>query len=172
MTIVVLITGLPGSGKSRIAKELNKKLKAQILRLDEIRQIITPKPDYSREEREYVYRTLAYMAYVLAKNNVNVIVDATDNLNIGRTTLKRLMKDVFVVQLKCPIEICAKREMRRKDKAGIIDLYKRVKKGKIKIPGLGQKYVYEKKALILIETNKVNSDLAASIIYERIKRFL
>ncbi len=172
MSFALWITGLPGSGKSRIAKELNKKFKAQILRLDEIRQIITPKPIYSKEEREYVYRTLAYLAYVLAKNKVNVIVDATDNLNIGRKTLKKLMKNVFVVQLKCPIEICAEREMKRKDKAGIIDLYKRVKKGKIKIPGLGQKYVYEKKPLILIETDKINLDLAASIIYVKLKKFL
>lgn len=172
MTIAVWITGLPGSGKSRVAKELNKKLKAQILRLDEIRQSITPKPTYSKEERDYVYRTLAYMAYLLVKNNVNVIVDATDNTGVGRLTLKKLMKNVFVVQLKCPIKICAEREMKRKDKAGIKDLYKRVKKGKIKVPGLGQDYVYEKRPLITIETDKISAELVASLIYSRIKRFL
>lgn len=172
MSFALWITGLPGSGKSRIAKELNKKLKAHILRLDEIRQIITPKPNYSKEEREYVYRTLAYMAYILVKNNINVIVDATDNLNIGRQALKKLMKDVFVIQLKCPQEICAQREMKRNDKAGIIDLYKRAKKGKINIPGLGQKYIHEKNPFILIETHKINSDLAASIIYQKLKKVI
>ncbi len=171
MTIAVWITGLPGSGKSRVAKELNKKLKAYILRLDEIRQIITPKPSYSKEEREYVYRTLAYMAHVLAQNKVNVIVDATDNTGIGRETLKKLMKEVFVVQLKCPTEICAERERDRKDKAGIKDLYKMAKNG-MKIPGLGQDYVYEKNPLIVIETDKINSDLAGSVIYGKIKTIL
>jgi len=150
---------------------LNKKIKAEILRLDEIRKVITPKPKYSKEEREYVYRTLAYIACVLVKNKINVIVDATDNSGIGRKTLKKLMKNVFVVQLKCPIKICAEREMKRKDKAGIIDLYKRAKKG-MKIPGLGQKYVYEKKPMIMIETDKVSADLAASVIYQKLKRFL
>lgn len=170
MTIALWITGLPGSGKSRIAKELKNKLKAEILRLDEIRKVITPRPKYSKEEREYVYRTLAYIAYVLVKNNVNVIVDATDNLGVGRKTLKKLIKNVFVVQLKCPIEICAQREMKRKDKAGIVDLYKRVKKKRIKVPGLGQKYVYEKNPLILIETDKVSAELAASVIYQKLKK--
>ncbi|MFH0875674.1 MAG: adenylyl-sulfate kinase [archaeon] len=171
MSFALWITGLPGSGKSRIAKELNKKLKAQILRLDEIRQIITPKPNYSKEEREYVYRTLAYMAYILVKNNINIIVDATDNLNIGRQTLKKLMKDVFVVQLKCPVEICEERECKRKDNAGVVDLYERAKKG-MSIPGSGQEYIEEKNPFILIETDKINSDLAASIIYQKIKKFV
>ncbi len=169
MTIALWITGLPGSGKSRIAKELKNKLKAEILRLDEIRQVITPKPTYSKEEREYVYRALAYIAHVLVKNNVNVIVDATDNLGVGRKTLKKLIKNFFVVQLKCPVKICAQREMKRKDKAGIVDLYKRTKKG-MKIPGLGQKYVYEKNPLILIETDKVSAGLAAKVIYQKLKK--
>lgn len=170
MSFAVWITGLPGSGKSAIAKLLKKKIKAEILRLDEIRKVITPKLKYSKEEREYVYRTLAYIAYVLVKNKVNVIVDATDNLGVGRKTLKKLWKKVFVVQLKCPINICIDREVKRKDKAGIVDLYKRVKKGKIKVPGLGQKYVYEKNPLILIETDKVSAELAASVIYQKLKR--
>ena len=171
MSFAVWITGLPGSGKSAIAKLLKKKIKAEILRLDEIRQVITPKPSYSKEEREYVYRTLAYIAYVLAKKN-NVIVDATDNLGVGRKTLKKLMKNVFVVQLKCPVKICEEREIKRKDKAGIVDLYKRVKKREIKIPGLGQKYVYEKNPLILIETDKISAELAASVIYGKLKKFM
>lgn len=170
MSYAIWITGLPGSGKSTIAKLLNKRLKAQILRLDGIRQVITPNPTYSKEEREYVYRTLAYMAYALASNGVKVIVDATDNLGVGRKTLKKLMKDVYVVQLKCAIDVCEQREIRRKDKAGIVDLYKRGKEGKINVPGIGEKYIYEKDPLILIESDKISSRLTAELIYQRLKK--
>ncbi|PKP57246.1 MAG: hypothetical protein CVT89_04870 [Candidatus Altiarchaeales archaeon HGW-Altiarchaeales-2] len=72
----VWMTGIPGSGKSTIAKELADELKSrhinfQILRLDEIRKIVTPNPDYSEKERDIVYRALAMMAKFLYDNGIN-----------------------------------------------------------------------------------------------------
>ena len=54
------ITGLSGSGKTTIAKRLLELLqtrneRVEYLRLDEIRQVITPNPVFTKEEREFVY---------------------------------------------------------------------------------------------------------------------
>lgn len=61
------ITGLPGSGKTTIANELQAILSRAeeavvLLSLDDLRKVLTPEPRYTPEERERVYRALALMA--------------------------------------------------------------------------------------------------------------
>ncbi|HDY70131.1 MAG TPA: adenylyl-sulfate kinase, partial [Nitrospirae bacterium] len=48
MSCVVWITGLPGSGKSSIAEALKGRHPGfVILRMDEMRKIVTPEPTYN-----------------------------------------------------------------------------------------------------------------------------
>jgi adenylylsulfate kinase len=165
----IWITGLPGSGKSTIAKELRRKLKSgEILRLDEIRRVITPKAKYTKEERAMVYRSLAYIGFILTRY-VNVIFDATDNLGIGRKTARRLIKDFIVVQLRCPINVCMERERSRKDRAGMRDLYARARAGEIELPGVSAEYVEEKNPEILIDTDKITVEDSVDRILNKIK---
>jgi len=82
MAWAIWITGLPGSGKTSIAREVADGLKDErlkTLQLDEIRIIVTPQPTYSEQERDIVYAFLAYTAKVLTECGVNVIIDATAN---------------------------------------------------------------------------------------------
>ncbi|MEM3722104.1 MAG: adenylyl-sulfate kinase, partial [Candidatus Bathyarchaeia archaeon] len=81
----IWITGLPGSGKSTVANLLvkfllQKGIRAQLLSSDVLRKYLTPKPTYSLEERDIVYSTLVYIAWLLTQNGVNVVIDATGNL--------------------------------------------------------------------------------------------
>jgi adenylylsulfate kinase len=78
----IWITGIPGSGKSALARAAAETLRARgvpvkVLELDAIRNILTPDPTDSDLEREAVYRLLAFMAATLAKADVPVVVDAT-----------------------------------------------------------------------------------------------
>lgn len=166
MTFAIWITGVSGSGKSTIAKELAKKIDAEVLRLDEIRRVITPKPSYKIEEKNLVYRALAYLGFKLGKN---IIFDSVDETGEGRKTAKELIKNLLIVQLKCPQEICEKREINRKDKVGMIDLYKRAKQGKIRIAGLNAPYAEEDNPDILVDTEKTKPKESANIIYGKIK---
>ena len=66
--IAVWITGLPGSGKSTVADEMKKSNPAFIiLRMDELRKIVTPDPTYSESERDMVYRSLVYLSIKLTE---------------------------------------------------------------------------------------------------------
>jgi adenylylsulfate kinase len=168
MPFAIWITGLPGSGKSTISKELAKKIDAKILRLDEFRSKLVSNPRFTDEERTFVYTKLAEKGAKLSERN-NVIFDATDNLNIGRKKAKQLIKNFFVVQIECHINICEKREKKRTDKAGVQDIYNRAKKGEIKIPGLNDNYIKEENPLIIINSEKSNPKEATKLISNKIR---
>ena len=63
MTWAIWITGVPGSGKSVLARAAAETLRARgvpvkVLELDALREILTPTPTYSDHEREAVHRLL------------------------------------------------------------------------------------------------------------------
>ncbi len=67
MSWAIWITGTPGSGKTTLARSAAAALEARgiavkVLELDEIREVITPRPTYTEAERDVVYRALVYMA--------------------------------------------------------------------------------------------------------------
>jgi len=126
----VWLTGLPGSGKSTIAKEMKKLLKekkinVQILRLDEFRRTLAPKPRYTEEERGVVYNTLILMAKLLTENSVNVIIDATAHKNEWRDKARAEIRRFCEVYIECPLNVCMEREANRKDNLVVSDLYKK-----------------------------------------------
>ncbi|MFZ7110504.1 MAG: adenylyl-sulfate kinase [Desulfatiglandales bacterium] len=72
MNFCVWLTGLPGSGKSTILKELLEKLsgsgiEAVTLGLDHIQKVVTPNPKYTNQERAIVYRSPVMTAQLLIR---------------------------------------------------------------------------------------------------------
>jgi adenylylsulfate kinase len=107
MSWAIWITGLPGSGKSVLARAAAAELHARgrpvtILEMDAIRKIVTPSPTYSDLEREAVYRILAVMAARLVDAGVPVIVDATAHRRRWREFARGLIPRFAEVQLQCP----------------------------------------------------------------------
>ena len=186
MPWLIYITGLPGSGKSTIAKALlkllsSKKIEATYLRLDEIRKEIVPEPQYTEEERERVYQAYAERGLKLVEKGKNVILDATAHRKKWRDWVRCKVKDFFEVYIKCDLDTCIKRESERKEGLVMADLYKkaleRKKTGK-DFPGLGEvigvdvPYEEYKKADIIIESDKLSSEEAAREILTKIPRAL
>jgi len=165
--LVLWITGLPGSGKSSIADGIKgHSPDFVILRMDELRKIVTPKPAYSEEEREMVYRTIVYMAKTLSELNHNVIIDATGNMRRWRELARQLIPSFAEIYLKCPIDVCMEREVsRRKTRGAPKGIYK---KGRAGWPVPGVKVPYEEpiNPEITIETDKASLKEALSIIFK------
>ncbi|MCS7112748.1 MAG: adenylyl-sulfate kinase [Nitrososphaerota archaeon] len=134
----IWITGLPSSGKSTIARMLYEKLdslgiRIQILESDELRKILTPNPTYTEEERDNFYRAITYIGWLLVRNGVNVIFDATASKRKYRDEARRMINRFMEVYLYCPLEVCMAR-----DRKG---LYRRALEGVIKtLPGLQVSY--------------------------------
>ncbi|MEW6215371.1 MAG: adenylyl-sulfate kinase, partial [Nitrospirota bacterium] len=105
--IAIWITGLPGSGKSTVADAFKKAHpKFIVLRMDELRKVVTPEPTYSDYEREIVYRSLVYLAKKLTELGQDVIIDATGNLRRWRELARGLIPRYAEVYLRCPVELC------------------------------------------------------------------
>ncbi len=170
--IALWITGLPGSGKSTIADEIKKVYpKFIVLRMDEFRKIVTPKPTYSDIERDIVYRSLVYLAKIMTEQGHNVIIDATGNLRKWRDLARKLIPRYAEIYLKCPIDVCMKRERKRifthKAPKGI---YKKGKAG-WPVPGVRVPYEEPKKPEVVIETDKVPLRESIRILKNVIKSF-
>lgn len=176
MAFTLWFTGLPGSGKSVIAKRVRNKYKENyhrditILRLDKIRKIITPEPNYSNDERNIVYRSLYLVAKILNehKHNIDVIIDATANREIWRAEARKLIPNFAEVYIKCPVEICIEREKQRHDGVTPEDIYEKAKSGAL-VPGINVPYEEPVTPEVVVDSDKLDIEESAEKIMEFIK---
>jgi len=75
--MIIIIFGLPGSGKSYFATKLAKKLKIKYVSSDVIRNHLFIVKDYTLEEKKKVYSEMIREMKKAIKQNVNIILDAT-----------------------------------------------------------------------------------------------
>jgi len=170
----IWLTGLPGSGKTVIARKVKQLLEedaieARILQLDEIRKVITPTPTYSEAERDMVYSSLAYMAKLLTQVGMNVIIDATGNRLRYRELARRLIPNFAEVYLQCPLEVCIRRESKRQNKFSPKDIYTKSKKEDATVPGVNVPYEEPKAPEIVVDTARLDIDQAAQKIVKGVE---
>lgn len=162
----VWLTGLPASGKTTIAKALERELKkrgvnVERLESDELRKALTPKASYSEEERDNFYRAMVFIGWLLVKNGVNVIFDATANKRKYRGEARKRIGKFIEVYVKCRLEEC----MRRDPKG----LYKGALEGRVKnLPGVQARYEEPMNPELVIDTERLSPSEAAKRICEKI----
>jgi len=178
MTFALWITGLPGSGKSTIAMELLKKLDAEYLRLDEFRKEIVPDPQYSEEERDFVYGKLAEKAGSIFGSGRSVLIDATAHRKRWRDAARRAIPNFIEVRVKCDLMTCVDRESKREQGLVTADLYRKAierrrtgksKKGLGEVVGVDVEFE-EGSPDIVVESDRLAADESAEKILEAIKR--
>jgi adenylylsulfate kinase len=126
---VVWLEGLSGSGKTTLSQEVATNLrsigwKVEILDGDEVRRMFSPELGFSRKDREFHARRVSYVARMLARAGVAVLVAMITPYETSRQAARSEVAARFAeVWLKCPIEVC-----RQRDPKGI---YKRTQEGGI-----------------------------------------
>jgi len=74
---MVMVTGLPGTGKTTFAKELAEQLDAQHLNTDIIRDELGKRGQYDPETKAAVYDSMLRKADRLLSDNQKVVIDGT-----------------------------------------------------------------------------------------------
>jgi adenylylsulfate kinase len=132
---VVLVTGLPSSGKSTLARRLVSRLReagraAIVLDGDEVRAALVPAPGYAPAE---FYATLAHLAALLARQGLVVAVAATASRRAHRAGARALAPRFVEVLVDVPAEECARRDAK--------GLWARARAGEVAdLPGAGAPY--------------------------------
>lgn len=111
--MLYILAGLPGSGKSEIAKLIAEKTGAEILEEDRILRGLYPDPTHSDSERQRVYDEMFIQAKKLLRAKKDVILDATFISRANRRTARNLSGAYRIIEVAAPENEIKKRLKRR-----------------------------------------------------------
>ncbi len=164
MGFVLWLTGLPCSGKTTIARILErwfreKGYKVEVLDGDELRRNLDPELGFSREDRAVHIRRVAYVAKLLSRNDVITIVSLVSPYIEVRRKAREIVGENFVeVYVKVSLDTAIKRDVK--------GMYKRALAGEIKnFTGIGDKYEPPEDPEVMVDTDVETPEESASKIY-------
>ncbi len=170
---VVWMTGLSGAGKTTLAIDVASDLRSrghcvEILDGDEVREGLSAGLGFSKEDRDAHIRRVGYLARVLARNGVAVIVAAISPYEETRRWCRDLVEEERVVIVVpslvhttvcatpflevfvlCSLEECEKRDVK--------GLYAKARAGEIKnFTGIDDPYEAPKAPELVVATHELS----------------
>ncbi|MHB8105634.1 MAG: AAA family ATPase [Dehalococcoidales bacterium] len=113
----IIVSGLPGTGKSYFCRRLADRLPFLILESDVLRKQLFSTPTYSAEESAYLFRAIHRLMGDLLNKGIPLIMDATNLAEKHRERLyniaERYNARLIIVQVKAPSELVQKRLKQR-----------------------------------------------------------
>ncbi len=102
--MIIMVSGLPGSGKTFFSRHLQKELTAHYLSTDMIREELGKKGDYDPQTKQLVYERMVEKAEKHLQQGMDVIVDATFHKSSRRDLFRRLAlkmgHELVVIEIK------------------------------------------------------------------------
>ena len=112
----IVVSGLPGTGKSHFCSRLAERLPLLILESDALRKTLFPSPGYSPEESSRLFRACHLLIERLLKKGTPLILDATNLSERYRERLYSIADRLDVKLILVRVEAPAK-EVRERLKA-------------------------------------------------------
>ncbi|MFY7805982.1 MAG: adenylyl-sulfate kinase [Limnoraphis robusta] len=127
--VTVWFTGLSGAGKTTITRAVAEELRSQecqleILDGDVVRENLTKGLGFSKEDRDINIRRIGFVANLLTRNGVIVLVSAISPYREVREEVRQTIGDFVEVFVNAPLATCEERDVK--------GLYKRARAGEIK----------------------------------------
>jgi len=129
--IVVWFTGLSSAGKTTICEAVYTELlasgvRAEMLDGDTFRQHLNRDLGFSKEDRDENVRRLGFVARLLARHGVVVLVSAISPYRKVRDEIRASVETFLEVYVNAPLHICEARDVKglyRKARLGLIQQF-------------------------------------------------
>jgi adenylylsulfate kinase len=111
-------TGLSGAGKTTISEIVERELRerfgrVEVLDGDIVRTNLSKGLGFSREDRNINVLRIGFVADLLTRNGVGVIVSAISPFKEARDQVRRSIGEDFIeVFVDAPLEVCAERDVK------------------------------------------------------------
>jgi adenylylsulfate kinase len=166
---VIWLTGLPGSGKTTIAKALYPRLKesgfkAEFLDGDIVRKELSPELGFTKQDREIHARRVVYLSKILSRNGIISIVSLISPYRDFRRYARsetNMNNNFYEVYVKCSLETCITRDPK--------GLYKKALSGEIKdLTGLQDPYEEPENPEIIVDTERQTVEECVNVILDKV----
>ena len=161
-------TGLSGAGKTTIAEIVEHELRdrigsVEVLDGDIVRTNLSKGLGFSREDRDTNVLRIGFVADLLARNGVGVIVSAISPFKEVRDQVRRnIGEDFFEIFVDAPLEVCAERDVK--------GLYKKAFSGEIpQFTGVSDPYEPPAVPELHIKTNEEEPQESARRVILRLE---
>ena len=127
--VTLWFTGLSGAGKTTISDALEIVLRERGCKLerldgDIVRENLTKGLGFSKEDRDINIRRIGFVAHLLTRNGVMVLVSAISPYRAIRQEVRETIGDFVEVYVNAPLNVCESRDVK--------GLYARARAGEIK----------------------------------------
>ncbi len=162
-------TGLSGSGKTTISeiveRELrNRKRPVEVLDGDIVRTNLSKGLSFSRDDRNINVLRIGFVANLLTRNGVGVIVSAISPYKEARDQVRRRIVDFVEVFVDAPLEVCADRDVK--------GLYKKAFSGEIEqFTGVSDPYEPPNAPDLVLKTDEESPEESAQKVIEKLEFF-
>jgi adenylylsulfate kinase len=164
---VVWLTGLSGAGKSTVARLVERALRdrglnVEVLEGDAVRRNLSSDLGFSRKDRDTNIRRIAYVADLLSRNGVTVVVAAISPYRAIRDEARGLMGARFLeVHVRASVATCAARDVK--------GLYAKALKGEIaQFTGISDPYEAPTRPDLVLDTEREAPEASAATLLAHI----
>ena len=119
---LVVVSGLPGTGKTYFCGKLAERLPLAILESDALRRALFSPPGYSPKESAHLFEVVHRLIEALLKRGISIILDATNLAERNREYLysiaDRLGVRLILVRVEAPPQVVHERLKNRLNDSG------------------------------------------------------
>ena len=162
-------TGLSGSGKTTISELVERELRdrerpVEVLDGDIVRTNLSKGLSFSRDDRNVNVLRIGFVANLLTRNGVGVIVSAISPYKEARDQVRRRIVDFVEVFVDAPLEVCAERDVK--------GLYKKAFAGEIEqFTGVSDPYEPPNAPDLILKTDEEAPEESAQRVIEKLEFF-
>lgn len=165
--VTLWFTGLPSSGKSTIARVLERRfrqwgLKCELLDGDVVRTNLSKGLGFSKEDRDANIKRIGFVAHLLTRNDVIAIASAISPYREVRDYNRKMIGNFVEIYVKCSVDECEKRDVK--------GLFKRARAGEIKgFTGVDDPYEEPLHAEVVCDTEKDTAEECADQVVKKME---